>query len=185
MTDYTRQIEQIKAAQSVEEIKAIARAFPAQAQGDGGILYTGKVGSVDAMVIAQELAHKTGLTIINDTPRAQFLSSKPVEIGIRKSAERILTDQGMPLVKAKQAAPEFLYGNGKASSESPISIKNSLWGEASAEFAGSLRGPVVVVSSAANVERVLAQAEVPAVLRANQGTTLGGHFLLSLQELHT
>lgn len=185
MTDYTRQIEQIKTAQSLDEIHAVARSFSAQATGEGGILYTGKVGSVDAMVIAKELAHKTGLSIINDTQRAQFLSNEHVEKAIRKSAERILADQGVPLDQVEKIGPDFLYGNGKAAPKSPTSIKNSLWGEASAEFAGSLRGPVVVVGSAANAERVLAQAEVPAVLRANQVSTLGDHSLASLRELHT
>lgn len=184
MTDYARQIEQIKAAQSLDEIHAIARSFSAQATGEGGILYTGKVGTVDAMVIAQELARKTGLPIINDMPRAQFLSNEHVENAIRNTAKRILVEQGMPLEQAGRSGTDFLYGNGKIPPGNPTSVKNSLWGEASAEFAGSLRGPVVVVSSAANAERVLAQAEVPAALRANQVTTLGDHSLTSLQELH-
>lgn len=185
MTDYTRQIEQIKAAQSLDEIQSIARSFPAQARGEGGILYTGRVGSIPAEVIAKELSHKTGLPIINDTPRAQFLSNQPVEIAIHKSAERILTEQGMPPDQVGKAAPDFLYGNGKAPPESPLSVKNSLWGEASAEFASSMHGHVVVVASAANAERVLAQVEVPSVLNVNQATSLGGHSLPELQALHT
>lgn len=90
MTDYTRQIERINSAQSLDEIHAIVRSFPAQAQGKRGILYTGKVGNVDAMVIAQELARKTGFPIINDTPRAQFLSEGPVKTAIGDAVKRIL-----------------------------------------------------------------------------------------------
>jgi hypothetical protein len=184
MTDYTTQIEQINAARSLDEIHAIARLFPAQALSDGAILYTGKVGSVDANVIAQELARKTGLPIINGTPRAQFLSNGDVEKAIGKSTERILAGQGVPSDQIERSASDFLYGNSNSAPESPLSVKNSLWGEASAEFASSVRGHVVVVASAANAERVLAQAEVPTVLNVNQAASLGGHSLPKLQELH-
>lgn len=94
MTDYARQIEQIKAAQSLDEIHAIARSFSAQATGEGGILYTGKVGTVDAMVITQELAHKTGLPIINDVSRAHFLSGQPVEISFCDTAKDRELEEG-------------------------------------------------------------------------------------------
>lgn len=185
MTDYTRQIERIEAAQSLDEIRTIVRSSPAQAQGEGGILYSGKVGNVPSEIIAKELAHKTGLPIINDTARAQFLGGKTVEDAIRDSAQRIFEDQGESTVSSRNFSESFLYGDGKATPESPVSVRNSLWGEASSEFARSLHGTVVVVSSAANAERVLAQAEVPAVLHANQATTLGDHSLTSLRELHT
>ena len=160
MTDYSRQIDQIKAAQSLDDIRAIAGAVSVQAQGEGAILYSGKVGEVRSEVIAKELAHKTGLSIINDTPRAKFLTDEGVYKSVASSAKRILEEQGMPPDQAKSAGMDFLYGNGKAPPDSPLSVKNSLWGEASAEFAGSVRGQVVVVASAANAERVLGQAEI-------------------------
>ncbi|MGS1121006.1 hypothetical protein ACFCQI_07335 [Rhodanobacter sp. FW102-FHT14D06] len=75
MTDYSRQIERIKAAQSLDEIRAVANTNPVQAQGEGAILYSGKVGEVRSEVIAKELAHKTELSIINDTPRARLLGT--------------------------------------------------------------------------------------------------------------
>lgn len=92
MTEYAREIEQIKAARSLDDIHGIARSFSAQALGEGGILYSGRVGSVRSEVIAKELAHKTGLSIINDTPRARFLADDSVERAIRRSARRILLE---------------------------------------------------------------------------------------------
>jgi hypothetical protein len=185
VTDYTRQIERIESARSLDDIRGVARSFPAKAQSEGGILYTGKVGNVDANVIAKELAHKTGLPIIDDTPRAIFLSDEDVKKAITKSAERIFKEQKMPLAQIEKARGDFLYGDGKAVSTSPLSVKNSLWGEASAEFAGSVHGHVTVVASAANAERVLAQVELPTTLQANRVTTLAGHPLAHVQELHT
>lgn len=183
MTDYSRQIERIRNAQSLDEIRTVANMFSAQAQGEGAVLYSGKVGDVRSEVIAKELAHKTGFAIINDTPRAQFLSSKPVHDAIADSVRRLAEEQGMPANQAKQAGWDFLYGNDKAPPESAFSVQKSLWGKASAEFAGSARGDVVVVASAANAERVLAQVEVPAVLHVNQAATLAGRPLSSWQEL--
>ncbi|MGS1121004.1 XVIPCD domain-containing protein [Rhodanobacter sp. FW102-FHT14D06] len=184
MTDYSRQIDQIKAAQSLDDIRAVAKAFPVQARSEGAILYSGKVGEVRSEVIAKELAHKTGLSIINDTPRAQFLGSKRVYDAIADSTQRILKEQGIPLDQVEKSSWDFLYGNGKAPPDSPFSVKNSLWGEASAEFAGSVRGHVVVVASAANVERVLGQAEIPVILHVDQASSLAGRPLSSWQALN-
>lgn len=38
--DYSKQIEQIRKAQSLEEIQVIARQYPSKAIGEGGILYS-------------------------------------------------------------------------------------------------------------------------------------------------
>ncbi|CAM5469853.1 hypothetical protein [Rhodanobacter lindaniclasticus] len=165
MNNDPAQIEQIKSAQTLDDIRAVARTFSAQAQGNGGIFYSGYVGEIRSEVIARELAHKTNLAIINDTSRARFLSDEHVEKAIGDSAERIWLARGMSLGRAENIRSDFLYGNGKLPPENPLSTRNSLWGEASAEFAASLRGPVVVVASAANAERVLGQVEVPTVLQ--------------------
>ena len=185
MTDYVRQIERIESAQTLDEIRAIVRSFPAQTQREGGILYSGNVGKVPSEVIAKELARKTGLPLINDTPRAHFLANGEVEKTIHSATQRILTGEGVPPETAKRLGPDFLYGNSKAPPESPFSVRNSLWGDTSAEFTGSVRGRVVVVASAANAERVLAQVEVPTVLHVDQVDSLGGRPLSSLQALHT
>lgn len=184
MTDYSHEITQIKAARSLAEIREIVRSLSAKAGDEGGILYSGAVGKVPSEVIAKELAHKSGLPIINDTPRARFLGSRLAQIAIGEKVEQLLTGQGVPLGQMKSAASDFLYGNGTLPPENPLSIRNSLWGEASAEFAASLRGPVVVVASAANAERVLGQVEVPTVLHASRASSLGDRALPALRDLH-
>lgn len=70
--DYSKQIEQIRKATSLEEIQAIARQYPAKVVGEGGVLYSRSVGDVSSEAITKELASKTGEPIINNTPRAQF-----------------------------------------------------------------------------------------------------------------
>lgn len=171
MTAYAEEIERISKADTLEEIRRVAAGFPATAKKPGGILYSGKVGGVNAEAIALELAKKTGLPIVNRTPRAKFLIE--VEAAIRASAERIFRLEGQDTATARQSAASFLYGNSRVPPDSPISVKNCLWGTTSQDFASSLRGDITVVASAADAERVLAQVEVPAALKS-EASSLGG-----------
>ncbi|WP_369937028.1 hypothetical protein [Xanthomonas tesorieronis] len=106
--DYSRQIEQIKRATSLEEIQAVARQYPAKATADGGILYSRPVGEVSSEAIALELSSKTGLPVINNTPRAQFLGDPEVTKAIRGAAERVFVGQGQSLAQAGESATNFL-----------------------------------------------------------------------------
>lgn len=135
-------------------------------------------------MIAKELASKTGEPIINNTPRAQFLGTRQVEEVITDAAERIFKEQGQGLVQAKSSAGEFLYGNPKAVANSATSLEGSLWGEASREFASSLRGDVKVVAINANIERVLGKVELPTVLENPNVRTLGRHAVSELKALY-
>jgi hypothetical protein len=49
--DYSAQIEQIKKATTLEEIKAIARQFSAKSIGEGGILYSRDIPNLPNMVV--------------------------------------------------------------------------------------------------------------------------------------
>ncbi len=184
MTDYSPQMDRIKAARSLDEIRAIANAFPAKAQGEGAIFYSGWIGNVRSEVVAKELSRKTGVPIINDTARAEFLSTKSVERGIQESAKRIFMARGENLELAKHSSENLLYGEGKAPPGSPISVQHSLWGQASREFVVSAHGPVTVVATTANAERVLAQVEVTTALQSTRITTLAGHPLSHVQAIH-
>jgi hypothetical protein len=64
MTDYYTQIDHIRQAKSLEEIRKIARQFSAETTGEGGILYSRPVDSVSSERIGFELAEETGLPII-------------------------------------------------------------------------------------------------------------------------
>ncbi|QNH20339.1 hypothetical protein HEP73_01239 [Xanthomonas sp. GW] len=182
--DYSKQIEQIRRAQSLEEIQAVARQYPAKAIGEGGILYSRPVGEVSSETIAKELASKTGEPIINNTPRAQFLGDKQVETAIHDAAERLFKGQGQGLEQAGKSAGDFLYGNPKAVARSATSLEGSLWGEASHEFAGSLRGDIKVVATNANIERVFGKVELPVVLENPNVRTLGGQPVSELKALY-
>jgi hypothetical protein len=184
MTDYSAQIEQIRKAATLEDIQSIVRQFSAKAVGEGGILYSRPVGGISSEVIAKELAARTGEPIINNTPRAQFLVDAQVEKAIRDSAERILAKQGTDLAQVGKLTDDFFYGNPKAVANSATSLEGSLWGEASKEFAGSLRGDIKVVATNANVERVFGKVELPAVLENPNVRTLGGQPITELKPLY-
>jgi hypothetical protein len=148
----------------LEEIQTIVRQYPANAVGKGGVLYSGKVGEEGASEIANAIAKKEHLPIIDSTPRGQFLSNENVDTAVKESAERIFRAQGQTTALAEQSAADFRYGSAKAPAHSPTSLRNSLWGEASHEFASSLRGDIEAVVANANRARVFAQVEVPAVM---------------------
>lgn len=183
--DYSSEIKNVNAALSLDQIRVIVDKFPAKAQGEGAVLYSGWVGEVHSEVIAKELAHKTGLPIINQTARAKFLSTELVERSIYDSVRRISKEKEISTYQASKMGEYFLYGDSKAPPESPFSVKNSLWGQASREFTASVNGQVIVVASAANVERVLAQVEVPTALQSTRISTLAGHQLPSLRNIQT
>ncbi|MCY7393330.1 MAG: hypothetical protein LH647_18085, partial [Leptolyngbyaceae cyanobacterium CAN_BIN12] len=182
--NYTQQIERISKASSLQEIQGIARQYSARTVGEGGFLYSRPVGDVSSEAIALELARKTGEPIINNTPRGQFLADKQVEKTIFDTAKRIFEGQGQASDIAAKSAGDFLYGNSKAVAQSATSLEGSLWGEASKEFAGSLRGDVKVVANNANVERMFGKVELPAVLDNPNVKTLGGQPVAELKPLY-
>ena len=182
--DYSKQIEQIRKATSLEEIQAVARQYSAKATGEGGILYSRGVGNLSSMDISLELASKTGEPIINNTPRARFLDNAKVGAAIQDAAERIFVAQGQDLAQAGKSVVDFLYGNPKAVAQSATSLEGCLWGEASHEFAGSLRGDIKLVATNANIERVFGKVELPAVLENPNVRTLGGQPVGELKTLY-
>lgn len=181
---YTDQIKRIRQATTLEEIQAIARQYPAKAVGEGGILYSRPVGDVSSETIALELAGKTGQPIINNTARAQFLGNPDVSKAIRETAERVFAGQGQSLAQAQASASNFLFGDPKSVAKSATSLEGSLWGEASHEFAGSLRGDIKLIASNANVERVFGKVELPAVLDNPNVRTLAGQPVAELKTLY-
>jgi hypothetical protein len=183
MTDYSTQIDQIKQAKSLEEIREVARQFSAKATGEGGILYSRPVGSVSSEVIALELAEKTDLPIINKTPRAEFLSDNSVKQAIERSSERIFRSQGHTAEAAEKLAASFQYGDPKAAAHSLTSLDGCLWGDASREFASSLRGDIKVVATAANMERVFGKVELTTILDNPDVKTLGGQPIAVLRDI--
>ncbi|WP_323370339.1 XVIPCD domain-containing protein [Xanthomonas campestris] len=182
MNDHAASISLIERAKSLDEISEIARSYSAKSVDQGGILYSRWVGDVSSEVMAVELSDRTGLPIINDTPRAKFLME--ARTAIEEKASEIFRSQGLPPKMAKESAASFLFGDPAVPSQSPTSLSKCLWGEASHEFASSLRGDIKVVASAANLERVFGQVEVPAVLNNPNVNSLGGQPIPKLQALY-
>ncbi|NIK31675.1 hypothetical protein FHY15_000771 [Xanthomonas arboricola] len=182
MSDHAASISLIEKARSLDEISEIARSYSAKSVNPGGILYSRWVGDVSSEVMAVELSERTGLPVINDTPRAKFLME--ARTAVEEKASEIFRSQGLPPKMARESAASFLFGDPAVPSQSPTSLSKCLWGEASHEFASSLRGDIKVVASAANLERVFGQVEVPAVLSNPNVTSLGGEPIPKLQALY-
>lgn len=150
------------------------RAYPATSSGRAAALYSGSVGEKSSNALAIEYARIAPASIIDATPRGQFLANAQVDEAIKSSAKRILQSQGVPDRLAKEIVGAFLYGDANAPAYSPASIQNCLWCEASRDFASSLRGDVKVIAVNANPQRVFAQVEVPTALRNPAVRSLGG-----------
>jgi len=169
-----RDIERIKNASTLENIRAVVREYPAKTSGNVPALYSGWVGSVSANDLAVEYAMSTRTSIINNTPRGRFLADDEIRKAIEESADRIFRSQGAPSVLAEKLRDDFLYGDAKAPKDSYTSIKNCLWCEASRDFAASISGDVKVIAVNANPQRVFAQVEIPTALENPNVRSLGG-----------
>jgi hypothetical protein len=89
MSGYERELERIRQASSLEDIRSVVRDFSARASGNGGVLYSGPVGNVRSEALALEIAERTGQPIINHTARAQFLADPEVDSAIRRYLDSI------------------------------------------------------------------------------------------------
>jgi hypothetical protein len=177
MSDYSLYTEEVRRAQSLDEIERMVWRFSAQAptNSSDGILYSGRFnGKLKTEQAAIELSRRTGAAIINNTPRGRLLGDEGVWTVIRDRSAQIFESQGMDETLARQSAEAFLFGDTKAPPDSPLSIKNCLWCKSSREFVSSLRGEVYVVSDGAPPNRVFAQVEFPAALENPKITTIGG-----------
>ncbi|MCL1561755.1 hypothetical protein [Xanthomonas nasturtii] len=182
--DYSSEIERIKQSSSLDEISELARRYSASAQEAGGVLYSRPIGSVSSETVALEVARQSGEPVINETPRAKFLSNQDVSLEIQHRVSSIYESQGVDRQTSLRLATNFLYGDPLVPAQDPTSLSKCLWGEASNEFASSLRSDIKVVASAANLERVFGQVEVPAVLNNPNVTSLGGQPMPKLQALY-
>lgn len=183
MVDYYIQIDQIRKLDALEEIRQVARQFSAQANGSGGVLYSRAVGGVSTESIALVLADMSGIPIINRTPRGEFLSNGFVRRAILDSAQRIFAEEGRSVELSRELAASFQYGDPRAVANSLTSLDGCLWGDASREFAASLRGDVKVVASDADMERGFGVVELSAILENPNVQTLAGRSMAELRAI--
>lgn len=184
MSSYEREIERISNARSFDAIRDIVREFESAATREGGVLYSGSVGEERAEKVALRVASERGLPIINDTPRAIFLSDERVIEAIDSRVREILIDGGMAGEDARAVAANFRYGDPSLPRIAELSVERSLWGEASREFAGSLRGDVEVVATQARADRVMGRVEIPEIIESGRVSRLGGVPLDEVSRLH-
>ncbi len=169
-----RDIGRIKAAGSLDDIRAVVHEYSAAPSRTGSALYSGQVGRVSANDLAVAYAQTSGASIINDTPRGQFLANQQVDQAIKDAARRVFESEGAGSALALKLRVDFVYGDANAPLQSPTSIQNCLWCEASRDFASSLRGDVKVIAVNANPQRVFAQVEIPTALQNPRVRSLGG-----------
>ena len=99
-------------------VQALAASLSASASGQGGVLYSGRIGEVSAGAIANNIASALNLNILDNTARAQFLSDSAVKA---KLVEVFRSAEGLSVEAAVSAADDFLFGKSLAT------IENSLW----------------------------------------------------------
>ena len=140
-------------ATTVGEVTQIANGLSAAAtKSAGAVLYSGAIGAASANSVAIKVAASEGLNIINDTARAQFLSNKAVE---QKLTEIYASEyKNSSVLVIKNLVKQKLYGGSL----------NSLWGQASAEFASTISGKIIVIATKINPIRVFGSVEIPALL---------------------
>jgi len=187
MTDYTNAIKQIQAAASLDlnagiaQIQQVVAGFSAAGTGSGGgVVYSGTVDGYKAGQLALDLANQTGMSIIDNTARGQFLADQGVGQVIQSTLRKLFVDSGQTLAQAAGSANNVLYGSAFIPSGQLGSISTSLWGQASADFAASLSGLVTVIASDSPVSRIFAQVEIPALLANPDVTSVGGKSVSTL-----
>jgi hypothetical protein len=164
MSDVTAALAELSNATTLEDISRIASGLSASAEGSGGILYSGTVGAASAGNVARSIAAATGQNIIDNTPRGDFLSKSAVYDQITS----VLESQGVSQANIQSMATDFLYGN------SAETKADSLWGQASSEYAGSLTGDITMVGTDLNRTGVVALVEVPELLSGGKVTSVNG-----------
>jgi hypothetical protein len=131
MIELSEALSLVEAAQSLEELRAIARSLSAEAIGIGGIVYSNEIDpTTKSGALAHSLAKTLGVPILDDTSRGKFLTS----FQFQKAFDRLTAT----LTDAERAnlATEFLYKAGG----------DSLWAEASRTYAATVRGDVFALT---------------------------------------
>jgi hypothetical protein len=118
------------------------------------------------------LANQTGLTTLENTPRAQFLQTYN-DIVVAQAAEIYQSEPyGYSLSEARLQA-SYLMGFTPAGGADITStqITASIWGQASADYTSTLVGNVAFFGPNASIGRTFGAVELPDVLAGGTGIT--------------
>jgi uncharacterized Zn-binding protein involved in type VI secretion len=175
-------LAKIKPGATMDELKALAREVSAQPESADVILYTGVSDAA-----RRACQQSTGYSLIDDTERAEFLSSEAFMLAVARAAGITEPDDDLAIDKlnaggrlpdsdpdkaAAIVANAAMYG---VEGDAPA-LQNSFWGEASKEFAEGTSGHAIVLLGRV-AEKVFWAVELPALLAASAAGKLPGSTL--------
>jgi hypothetical protein len=82
-----RDIERIRAANTLEGIRSVTREHSAKASDKAASLCSGRVGNVSANDLAVEHAKRSRASIINNAPLGQLLAHERIDEAIKEKEE--------------------------------------------------------------------------------------------------
>jgi uncharacterized Zn-binding protein involved in type VI secretion len=172
----------IKPGATMDELRALAREVSAQPESGDVILYTGVSDAA-----RRACQQSTGYSLIDDTERAEILSSEAFMLAVARAAGITEPDPDLAIDKlnsggrlpdsdpdkaAAIVANAAMYGiEGDAAA-----LQNSFWGEASKEFAEGASGHAIVLLGRV-AEKVFWAVELPALLAQSAAGKLPGSTL--------
>src|SRR4051794_38857634 len=117
-------ISRLNSATSLADLADIANSLSAASTRPNGILYSGPMPGASSGQMAASLASDMGWGIVDSTPRGELLGS----VEFDEALIRIFNSEGISPAGQTAARTQFLYEPGG----------NSLWSQASREFAASI-----------------------------------------------
>ena len=151
-----------------ETLRRIANSLSASAGSENGaVLYSWQIGGAKSEFSAVQIAKSNNLAIINDTQRAKFLLAKSagqdVPIVEQKLAQIYtkLYPDALPQ-KIARLVENALYGGNSG----------SLWGDASSEFASTIKGKVIILTQNPSNAGVFFNVEAAGVAENTAVTTI-------------
>ena len=193
MSEHRTAIDAIEQADSHTEIRNIVRGYSASALDPHAhtLFYGGQIleappeseRGIYGDQVAAAIARLTGANMLDHTPRGELLLDKEVEKAIKDRSIALDMRAGMTRDQAEKRVEDFLYGPKTSPANDRSALRNSLWGEASHEYAVSPKGGATFVGVSAPHERIGAQVELPAALAESKVTAIGGHSADTLRQL--
>ena len=184
----------INQATSYQELLDIAARFSANALRPGGhsLFYSGAVvkspidggKDISGQRVASDIARNTGANMVDETPRARFLADTEGESALRNTSVDLEIRRGATTEQAREKANRFLFGSRDVPRSETGSLENSLWGQASRDYAASLTGASTVVASKASPDRIMVQIEIPIAASHSNGQSIGGQSPEALRQAH-
>ncbi len=159
----------ISDAQSLDDLRAIAREFSAASKSPNGILFSGNLsGGIFSGRVAADLASQTGFSVIGDTDRAALLGDDAFTGRVRAIIEATEHLDGKALDAAVKATMDY------SGPSSAADGGRGFWSQASIEFTRTLTGKIIALVSNAGERGVFYADELPEALSNTAGGDIDG-----------